>query len=176
MVSTKKTDKQPEATPAAMEMAAASENEVTIGSPLSGKVVPLTAVPDEVFSSGAMGQGIAIEPTEAKVYAPFEGTVVMIAPTKHAIGLKAENGVELLIHIGLDTVTLDGSPFTVKVKDGEKFNKGDLLIEFDKDYILEKGLKTITPVIITNSFAYEQIISEDLENCTFNQKLFTVVK
>lgn len=174
--STKKTDKQPEATPAAMEMAAASENEVTIGSPLSGKVVPLTAVPDEVFSSGAMGQGIAIEPTEAKVYAPFEGTVVMIAPTKHAIGLKAENGVELLIHIGLDTVTLDGSPFTVKVKDGEKFNKGDLLIEFDKDYILEKGLKTITPVIITNSFAYEQIISEDLENCTFNQKLFTVVK
>ncbi|MDK8641632.1 beta-glucoside-specific PTS transporter subunit IIABC [Niallia taxi] len=174
--STKKTDKQPEATPAAMEMAAASENEVTIGSPLSGKVVPLTAVPDEVFSSGAMGQGIAIEPTEAKVYAPFEGTVVMIAPTKHAIGLKAENGVELLIHIGLDTVTLDGSPFTVKVKDGEKFNKGDLLIEFDKDYILEKGLKTITPVINTNSFAYEQIISEDLENCTFNQKLFTVVK
>lgn len=174
--SIKKTDKQPEATPAAMEMAAASENEVTIGSPLSGEVVPLTAVPDEVFSSGAMGQGIAIEPTEAKVYAPFEGTVVMIAPTKHAIGLKAENGVELLIHIGLDTVTLDGSPFTVKVKDGEKFNKGDLLIEFDKDYILEKGLKTITPVIITNSFAYEQIISEDLENCTFNQKLFTVVK
>ncbi|TRZ40009.1 PTS beta-glucoside transporter subunit EIIBCA [Niallia circulans] len=174
--STKTTEKQPEAAAAAKEMAAAAENEVTIASPLSGKVIPLTAVPDEVFSSGAMGQGIAIEPTEAKVYAPFEGTVVMVAPTKHAIGLKAENGVELLIHIGLDTVTLDGSPFTVKVKDGEKFNKGDLLIEFDKDYILDKGLKTITPVIITNSFAYEQIISENLENCTFNQKLFTVVK
>ena len=100
----------------------------------------------------------------------------MIAPTKHAIGLRSETGVELLIHIGLDTVTLDGSPFTVKVKDGEKFNKGDLLIEFDKDYIESKGLKTITPVIVTNTFAYEEVIIEKVENCTFNQTLFTVIK
>ena len=139
-------------------------------------MIPLSQVPDEVFSSGAMGQGIALEPTDNKVLAPFEGTVVMIAPTKHAIGLKSETGVEMLIHIGLDTVTLDGSPFTLKIKDGEKFNKGDLLIEFDKDYIVSKGLKTITPVIVTNTSAYEEVIIEELENCTFNQRLFTVVK
>ena len=163
-------------TSSAPEIAATTITELTVNSPISGKVVPLSQVPDEVFSSGAMGQGIAIEPTENKVIAPFEGTVVMIAPTKHAIGLRSETGVELLIHIGLDTVTLDGSPFTVKVKDGEKFNKGDLLIEFDKDYIESKGLKTITPVIVTNTFAYEEVIIEKVENCTFNQTLFTVIK
>jgi len=174
--SNKASKKEQVPTSSAPEIAATSVTEVTVGSPLSGKVIPLSQVPDEVFSSGAMGQGIALEPTDNKVLAPFEGTVVMIAPTKHAIGLKSETGVEMLIHIGLDTVTLDGSPFTLKIKDGEKFNKGDLLIEFDKDYIVSKGLKTITPVIVTNTSAYEEVIIEELENCTFNQRLFTVVK
>lgn len=174
--SSKASEKEQVTTSSAPEIAATSITEITVGSPLSGKVLPLSQVPDEVFSSGAMGQGIALEPTDNKVLAPFEGTVVMIAPTKHAIGLKSENGVEMLIHIGLDTVTLDGRPFTLKVKDGGKINKGDLLIEFDKDYIVNKGLKTITPVIVTNTSAYEEVIIEELENCTFNQKLFTVVK
>lgn len=174
--SSKASEKEQVTTSSAPEIAATSITEITVGSPLSGKVLPLSQVPDEVFSSGAMGQGIALEPTDNKVLAPFEGTVVMIAPTKHAIGLKSETGVEMLIHIGLDTVTLDGRPFTLKVKDGEKFNKGDLLIEFDKDYIVNKGLKIITPVIVTNTSAYEEVIIEELENCTFNQKLFTVVK
>ncbi len=174
--SSKASEKEQVTTSSAPEIAATSITEITVGSPLSGKLLPLSQVPDEVFSSGAMGQGIALEPTDNKVLAPFEGTVVMIAPTKHAIGLKSETGVEMLIHIGLDTVTLDGRPFTLKVKDGGKFNKGDLLIEFDKDYIVNKGLKTITPVIVTNTSAYEEVIIEELENCTFNQKLFTVVK
>jgi PTS system beta-glucosides-specific IIC component len=153
-----------------------NENEETISSPFSGKVIPLSNVPDEVFSSGAMGKGLAIDPSDNKLYAPFEGTVVMVAPTKHAIGLRSEYGVELLVHIGLDTVTLDGKPFTLHVEDGTKFKKGDLLIQFDKEFIEAQGLRTITPVIITNSSAYREVIVEDVENSGLDQTLFTVVK
>lgn len=123
-----------------------------------------------------MGEGLAIDPSDNKLYAPFDGTVVMVAPTKHAIGLRSEYGVELLVHIGLDTVTLDGKPFTLHVEDGVKFKKGDLLIEFDKEFIETQGLQTITPVIITNSNAYREVIVEDVENSGLNQTLFTVVK
>lgn len=151
-------------------------NEETVAAPFIGKVISLSEVPDAVFSSGAMGQGVAIEPSGNKVYAPFDGTVVMVAPTKHAIGLRSESGVELLVHIGLDTVTLDGKPFTLHVKDGDKIKKGDLLINFDKEFIQNKGLKTITPIIITNSHAYKEIIVEDVAASTLDQQLFTVVK
>lgn len=150
-------------------------NEETVYAPFSGKVIPLSKVPDEVFSSGAMGQGLAIEPSDNKLYAPFDGTVVMVAPTKHAIGLRSATGVELLVHIGLDTVTLDGTPFSLKVRDGDTVKKGEVLVEFDKAFIEEKGLTTITPVIITNSHAYQEILIEDLEESTLEQKLFTVV-
>ncbi|MEH7740353.1 beta-glucoside-specific PTS transporter subunit IIABC [Bacillus subtilis] len=150
-------------------------NEETVYAPFSGKVIPLSNVPDEVFSSGAMGQGLAIEPSDSKLYAPFDGTVVMVAPTKHAIGLRSASGVELLAHIGLDTVTLDGTPFSLKVKEGDTVKKGEVLVEFDKAFIEEKGLTTITPVIITNSHAYQEILIEDLEESTLDQKLFTVV-
>lgn len=153
----------------------AQANEETVYAPFSGKVIPLSNVPDEVFSSGAMGQGLAIEPSDNKLYAPFDGTVVMVAPTKHAIGLRSASGVELLVHIGLDTVTLDGTPFSLKVKEGDTVKKGELLAEFDKAFIKEKGLTTITPVIITNSHAYQEILIEDLEESTLDQKLFTVV-
>ncbi|MEH7626555.1 beta-glucoside-specific PTS transporter subunit IIABC [Bacillus subtilis] len=150
-------------------------NEETVYAPFSGKVIPFSNVPDEVFSSGAMGQGLAIEPSDSKLYAPFDGTVVMVAPTKHAIGLRSASGVELLVHIGLDTVTLDGTPFSLKVKEGDTVKKGEVLVEFDKAFIEEKGLTTITPVIITNSHAYQEILIEDLEESTLDQKLFTVV-
>lgn len=153
----------------------AQANEATVYAPFSGKVIPLSKVPDEVFSSGAMGQGVAIEPSDNKLYAPFDGTVVMVAPTKHAIGLRSASGVELLVHIGLDTVTLDGTPFSLKVKEGDTVKKGEVLAEFDKAFIEEKGLTTITPVIITNSHAYQEILIEDLEESTLDQKLFTVV-
>ncbi|MDM5303906.1 beta-glucoside-specific PTS transporter subunit IIABC [Bacillus subtilis] len=153
----------------------AQENEETVYAPFSGKVIPLSKVPDEVFSSGAMGQGLAIEPSENKLYAPFDGTVVMVAPTKHAIGLRSASGVELLVHIGLDTVTLDGTPFSLKVGEGDTVKKGEVLVEFDKAFIEEKGLTTITPVIITNSHAYQEILIEDIEESTLDQKLFTVV-
>ena len=88
---------------------------VAISSPLQGEVMPLSQVPDEVFSSGMMGQGVAIMPTDNKVYAPFDGKVAMVTGSKHAIGLTADNGIELLIHVGIDTVQLNGAPFNYKV-------------------------------------------------------------
>lgn len=150
--------------------------EETVVAPFSGKVIPLSEVPDQVFSSGAMGQGLAIEPSDNKLYAPFDGTVVMVAPTKHAIGMRSESGVELLAHVGLDTVTLDGKPFNLKVKDGAKFKKGDLLMEFDKEFIKSKGLRTITPLIVTNSHDFKEVIVEDIKESIFNRHLLTVVK
>ncbi|WP_413375195.1 beta-glucoside-specific PTS transporter subunit IIABC [Alkalihalobacillus sp. 1P02AB] len=151
-------------------------NEEMINAPLSGQVIPLSEVPDEVFSSGAMGQGVAIEPSDNKLYAPFDGTVVMIAPTKHAIGLRSNSGVELLVHIGLDTVKLGGKPFTLNIEDGAKVKRGDLLITFDKEFIQNEGIKTLTPLVVTNTQAYKEVIIEIINESKVEQKLLTVVK
>ena len=132
------------------------DNNKEIKNPLSGKVLPLSKVEDAVFSSGAMGNGIAIDPTDNKVYAPFDGTVEFIAETKHAIGLKSDDGVELLIHVGMDTVKMNGKGFDVKTKVNERVKEGDLLLEFDRNEIQKEGYSLITPVVITNSNNYEQ--------------------
>ncbi|MCY7647943.1 beta-glucoside-specific PTS transporter subunit IIABC [Bacillus safensis] len=158
------------------KMNASMNNEETIPAPLAGKVLPLSEVPDAVFSSGAMGKGFAIEPTDNKLYAPFDGSVVMLAPTKHAIGLRSEFGVELLVHVGIDTVSLDGSAFTLHIKEGSKVKKGDLLMTFDQEAIESKGLKTITPVIITNTQAYEDVIVEEQSTCQSTDVMITIVK
>lgn len=158
------------------KMNASMNNEETIPAPLEGKVLPLSEVPDAVFSSGAMGKGFAIEPTDNKLYAPFDGSVVMLAPTKHAIGLRSEFGVELLVHVGIDTVSLDGSAFTLHIKEGSKVKKGDLLMTFDQEAIASKGLKTITPVIITNTQAYEDVIIEEQSTCQPTDVMITIVK
>ena len=132
------------------------DNNKEIKNPLSGKVLPLSKVEDAVFSSGAMGNGIAIDPTDNKVYAPFDGTVEFIAETKHAIGLKSDDGVELLVHVGMDTVKMNGKGFDVKTKVNERVKEGDLLLEFDRNEIQKEGYSLITPVVITNSNNYEQ--------------------
>ena len=103
-----------------------------------------------------MGNGIAIDPTDNKVYAPFDGTVEFIAETKHAIGLKSDDGVELLIHVGMDTVKMNGKGFDVKTKVNERVKEGDSLLEFDRNEIQKEGYSLITPVVITNSNNYEQ--------------------
>ncbi|MDH6599120.1 beta-glucoside-specific PTS transporter subunit IIABC [Bacillus aerius] len=151
-------------------------NEEMITAPLTGKVLPLSEVPDAVFSSGAMGKGFAIHPTDNKLFAPFDGSVVMLAPTKHAIGLRSEFGVELLVHVGIDTVSLDGSAFTLNIKEGDKVKKGDLLMTFDQEAIESKGLQTITPVIITNTQAYEDVIVEKRSTCQPTDVMMTIVK
>ncbi|MCD7034250.1 beta-glucoside-specific PTS transporter subunit IIABC [Metabacillus sp. GX 13764] len=169
-------DTAKQAEPEASESKPAAENEESISAPLNGAILPLSEVPDEVFRSGAMGEGVAIDPADSKIFGPFDGTVVMTAPTKHAIGLRSDSGIEMLIHIGLDTVTLDGSPFTLYVKEGDSFKKDDLLMEFDKELIAKHGLQSITPVILTNSNAYQEVIIETAAAASQHQDLITIIK
>ena len=125
--------------------------------PCKGKVVPLTEVPDPTFSEKLLGEGFAVIPTEGKVYAPADAEVTLVFDTLHAITLTSSQGAEILIHIGLDTVTLKGAPFTAHVAAGDKVKKGDLLMDVDLDKIKEAGLNTITPVLICNTDDYEKI-------------------
>ena len=125
------------------------EDKNAIYSPLTGKVISLSDVNDMAFASGSMGEGCAIIPENGQVLAPFNGTVVALFPTKHAIGLKSDEGVEVLIHVGLDTVNDQGKEFTSKVQMGDTIVKGQILIEFNKDALIKKGYDLTTPVIIT---------------------------
>lgn len=128
--------------------------------PIEGTAVGLSDINDPVFSKEAIGKGIAIKPTSNEVRAPFNGTVISVFPTKHAVGLKSENGVELLIHLGIDTVNLKGKYFSSNVKDNQKIKKGDLLETFDMKKIQEAGYDTVVPVVITNSNKFADIIVE----------------
>ena len=160
----------------AQEVSATLTNEETIQAPLAGQVVPLSDVQDEVFASGAMGQGVAIRPTSNTVVAPFTGSIVMIAPTKHAIGLRSTSGVEVLIHVGLETVGLDGTPFTLHVEDGTHVEAGQTLLTFDARMIEQHGLQTITPVIVTNASSYAKVLTTDSGTVEANTELLTIVK
>ena len=125
-----------------------------IYAPIAGKAVAITEVPDPTFAEGLLGTGIAIEPTEGKVYAPCDATVDMMFTTGHAVSLVTDSGAEILIHVGLETVGLEGKPFTVHVQNGDKVKKGQLMIEVDLDAVKEAGLPTITPVLICNTDDY----------------------
>ncbi|SER15632.1 glucose PTS transporter subunit IIA [Streptococcus gallolyticus] len=138
-----------------------------IFSPLTGDVVALSDVEDEVFSSGAMGDGVAILPSEGRVVAPADAEVTLLFPTKHAIGLKTAGGAEILIHVGMDTVSLNGNCFDSHVSVGDKVKKGQLLLTFDIEEIKKAGLTTVTPIIITNTADYQSI---DL--CKNNKVIF----
>ncbi|NJE32413.1 PTS beta-glucoside transporter subunit EIIBCA [Lactobacillus agilis] len=126
-------------------------------SPLAGQVLALTDVKDEVFSSGAMGQGLAIEPSAGTLYAPADGHVALVFPTGHAIGLNTDDGAEVLIHIGMDTVNLEGKGFETLVTKGQAIKAGDPLVKFDLDAIKAAGYEVTTPVIITNSKNYHNV-------------------
>lgn len=134
-----------------------NEKEIIISCPVKGKVVPLSEVPDETFSQEMLGKGVAIIPEQNQFYAPASGEVSVVFPTGHAIGLTSEDGTELLIHIGLDTVQLYGEGFHVKVQQGQKIKQGDLLVEVDLDAIKEKGYSVITPILVTNPDQYQEI-------------------
>ena len=142
---------------AAAEMApaaAAPGKAIVIASPLNGKVIPLEEVADGVFSEKMVGDGFAVEPTDNQVYAPADCEVTTVFGTKHAIGLTTPEGCELLIHLGIDTVQLNGAPFTINIKEGDTLKKGDLIGSFDEKAILDAGYRTVTPVVVTNSDAY----------------------
>lgn len=125
-------------------------NEKIISAPLSGKVIPIEEVPDEVFSQKILGDGIAVIPEDGKIYSPVDGVVSSLTDTHHAYGFTSDDGLEVLVHFGLDTVSLGGEGFTPHVREGDKVKKGDLVCEVDMDLIKSKGLKTITPVLICN--------------------------
>lgn len=129
-------------------------NEV-IFSPFNGEVITLSEIKDAAFASGALGQGVAIEPSDGKLYSPISGTVTALFPTNHAIGLTSDNGAEILIHIGMDTVQLEGKFFTAHVSQGARVEKGQLLIEFDIPGIQGAGYIVTTPVIVTNMDFYQ---------------------
>ena len=131
-------------------------------SPLAGQVKPLSQATDPVFSSGVMGEGVVIEPSQGELVSPVNGTVTVLFPTKHAVGIVSEEGVEMLMHIGMDTVSLDGKGFEAHVEQGDKVVVGQQLISFDMNVIKEAGLVTETPVIITNQDDFQADVEGDL--------------
>ena len=135
--------------------------------PMAGKAVPITEVPDPTFAECMLGNGIAIEPVEGRVYAPCDATVDMMSTTGHAVSLVADNGAEILIHVGLETVSLEGKPFTVHAANGDKVKKGQLLIEVDLDAVKAAGLPTITPMVVCNTDEYptfDTFVGKDVTN------------
>ncbi|MGX6977694.1 beta-glucoside-specific PTS transporter subunit IIABC [Vagococcus elongatus] len=148
---------------------------LTVSSPMTGKIIPLNQIKDEAFSSGALGLGVGIDPTDGKVTAPFDGTIMTLFPTKHAIGLVSDEGAEVLIHIGLDTVQLNGEFFTAHVAQGDRVSKGELLVEFDVKKIQEAGYSVQTPVIVTNKDDFLDIIETSESNIKSGEDLLTLL-
>ena len=131
--------------------------DIRLDSPLEGELIPLSDVQDPVFGSGAMGRGAAVKNPKGKVFAPFDGEITVFFETKHAIGMKSKDGVEILIHVGMDTVKLKGEHFTAKAAQGDTVKKGQLLLEFDPEAIKAAGYETTTPVVVTNAAEFGDI-------------------
>ena len=159
--------------PTAAEVAAEA---VTVTSPLEGRAVPISEIPDPVFSTGVVGDGIAIEPASNTVVCPADATVVTAPDSGHAFGLKLDSGVELLIHVGIDTVELGGKGFDVKVKAGDHVSAGQPLVVFDPTVIDEAGYSKITPVLVTNGFDYSNVTGIPADDVTTGTPVITVVK
>ncbi|WP_349668714.1 beta-glucoside-specific PTS transporter subunit IIABC [Lacrimispora sp.] len=148
---------------------------IMIYSPVNGRKVKLSKVNDETFAKEIAGKGMAVEPADGRITAPFDGEVVTVFRTKHVIGLRSSEGVELMIHIGIDTVELEGKYFTAHVADGDIVKAGDLLMEFDKQAIEAAGYETVVPVIVTNTGDYLDIVTSEEGTVESGQPLFTVL-
>ncbi len=147
----------------------------TIVAPINGTVVPLSQVKDEAFASEALGKGVAIEPKEGKVYAPADGEISTFFPTGHAIGITSDAGVEILIHVGMDTVKMNGDGFKPAKKQGDRVKKGDLLLEFDMQKIKEAGYPLTTPVIIANTNDYAEVLPTEAEEVASGDMLIHIL-
>jgi len=151
------------------------KKEETLLAPLTGKIVEIEQVPDPAFSQKLMGDGVAIDPADGIVVSPVNGEVIQFFHTKHAIGIRSETGLELLIHIGLDTVMMNGEGFVGHVKVGDKVKTGDSLLTFDLALIKEKAASTITPIVITNMDAVQSLEKKSLESVQAGTDSFMVV-
>ncbi|WP_145046662.1 beta-glucoside-specific PTS transporter subunit IIABC [Paenibacillus xylanexedens] len=150
-------------------------SEHVLTAPMTGRVLELSTIQDEAFATGAMGKGIAIEPTVGKLVSPVDGVISAVFPTYHAIGISSNNGAELLVHIGMNTVKLKGEHFKVHVQEGDVVKAGDLLIEFDTDAIAAKGFDLTTPIIVTNSNDFTDVIGTDKASITMGEKLIKII-
>jgi sugar PTS system EIIA component len=144
---------------------------VMAAAPSTGTVKSLEEVPDPVFSQKMMVDGIAIDPTDGKVVSPVDGEIMQLFPTKHAVGIKAKNGAEILIHIGLETVSMNGEGFEAHVSEGSKVSKGEALITFDLQLVKEKAKSTITPIILTNGDNMSELVKKDAVSVTAGQEV-----
>ncbi|WP_322922918.1 beta-glucoside-specific PTS transporter subunit IIABC [Paenibacillus campi] len=151
-------EEAPSAAPVTPTSGTAGQIDEKVLSPIAGHIVPLTEVPDPAFASEAMGKGIAIEPTAGRVVAPFDGTITVAFKKKHALAIVSDHGAEILIHVGIDTVKLEGKPFTLHVQEGNRVTAGQLLLEMDLEQIRNAGCATVTPIIVTNTFEYEDVL------------------
>ncbi|MGJ5703170.1 PTS sugar transporter subunit IIA, partial [Staphylococcus equorum] len=149
--------------------------ETLIHSPLNGQVIPLPEVDDPIFAEGMMGQGIAIKPQDNTIYSPIEGTVSMIANSKHAVGITSPNGVEILIHVGLETVQLNGEGFELFVNENDAVKQGKPLISFNKKWLESNGYDTVIPIIVTNSAEFSEVITTDAVQVSQNDALLTII-
>ena len=147
----------------------------TVGSPLQGRTICLSQVKDEAFAQNVLGRGLAIQPENGEVYAPFDGKIMTLFPTKHAIGLVSDHGCEVLIHVGLDTVNLNGKYFTAYVKEGDRITKGQKLLEFDLAQMKQEGYILDTPVIITNYEEYQEIAVKENQDVKAGDVLLTAI-
>lgn len=152
-----------------------SSEKESIKIPMEGEILPLSEVPDDAFSTGIIGKGLAIKPDKGILKSPVKGTIATVFPTYHAIGITSESGVEILIHVGMDTVQLEGKYFEPKVKVGDSVNIGDELLKFDIKEIEEAGYPTITPVVVTNYYDYFEIVEVGLSENN-NDDLLTIIK
>lgn len=151
--------------------------DVLVKAPIKGKVVDIKEINDQVFNKEMLGKGVAIIPSEGKVFAPADGYVRALYPTNHALGLQLDSGEQVLIHIGLNTVKLEGNGFTAFTEKNKRFKEGDLLIEFDMGYIQGKGHDITTPVIITNSNEFESVDALDnLDSVEVMDSIIKVIK
>ncbi|MGL5352006.1 MAG: glucose PTS transporter subunit IIA, partial [Clostridium sp.] len=146
-----------------------------IGSPLKGKVIPLAQVKDDAFAQGILGKGLAILPTEGKIVSPVDGVLTTFFPTAHALGITSNSGAEILIHVGMDTVQLEGKYFKTKAKQGDVIKKGQVLLEFDIQGITGAGYEITTPVIITNSSEYLDVVETNSVDISFEEELLNVM-
>ena len=145
-------------------------------SPIEGRAVTLSEVGDPTFSQEMLGKGVAIIPSVGKVVSPVDGTIEMVFDTRHAISMTSDTGVQILIHVGIDTVSLKGAPFKAYVRTGDRVKAGDLMLEFNIEAIKKVGLNPVTPIVICNSYDYRKVNAHTGRNVGTGDKVLTLMK